>query len=198
MAHPNRYAPEEAAGRNWIAHNAVGRDGRVALALRRSRFRGGDAQTAEEADQVEKLAASLHQSGLQPGDGVALVMPNSLEYLVAFFAVTRARLVAAPLNPAYRAEEFRFSLEDAGVRAVLASADARYLFFGLSVGVGAAILLALHPARRQVLRPVTNPSPVLAALAVAGSVPLVGFALTAARLQRTGGAGRAPLSGGAT
>ena len=74
----------------------------------------------------------------------------------------------------------------AALIATVASADARYLLFGLSVGVGAAILLALHPARRQVLRPVTNPSPVLAALAVAGSVPLVGFALTAARLQRTG------------
>jgi acyl-CoA synthetase (AMP-forming)/AMP-acid ligase II len=76
------------------------------------------------AGQVEALAAALRQSGLQPGQAVAVVLPNGLEYLAAFLAIPRARLVAAPLNPAYKAEEFRFYLEDAGVRAVLAPPDA--------------------------------------------------------------------------
>src|SRR5262249_41326477 len=35
--------------------------------------------------------------------------------------VTRARLVAAPLNPGYKAEEFRFYLEDGEARLVLAA-----------------------------------------------------------------------------
>src|SRR5436189_438720 len=76
------------------------------------------------ADQVESLAGALRASGLQPGDPVAIVLPNGLEYLVTFLAVTRARLVAAPLNPAYKAEEFRFYLEDSGARAVLGPVDA--------------------------------------------------------------------------
>jgi acyl-CoA synthetase (AMP-forming)/AMP-acid ligase II len=71
------------------------------------------------AEQVEKLAATLRRSGLQPGEVVAIVLPNGLEYLASFLAVPRARLAAAPLNPAYKAEEFRFYLEDAGVRAVI-------------------------------------------------------------------------------
>jgi hypothetical protein len=66
------------------------------------------------------------------------------------------------------------------------SMDGSYLFFGVTVIVAAAILLALHPTRRDLLRPTAHPSPVLALLAAAGAVPLVGFALTAARLQRTG------------
>lgn len=74
-------------------------------------------------DQVESLAARLRQTGLQPGDAVAIVLPNGLENLVCFLAVTRARLVAAPLNQAYKAEEFRFYLEDAGAKAVIAPAD---------------------------------------------------------------------------
>jgi acyl-CoA synthetase (AMP-forming)/AMP-acid ligase II len=71
------------------------------------------------AGQVEALAATLGRSGLQPGDTVSIVLPNGLEYLATFLAVTRARLVAAPLNPAYKADEFRFYLEDAAARLVL-------------------------------------------------------------------------------
>ncbi|HZT81068.1 MAG TPA: acyl--CoA ligase [Gemmataceae bacterium] len=72
------------------------------------------------AEQVEALAGVLRRGGLEPGQPVAIVLPNGLEYLAAFLAVTRARLIAAPLNPAYKAEEFRFYLEDAGARLVIA------------------------------------------------------------------------------
>jgi acyl-CoA synthetase (AMP-forming)/AMP-acid ligase II len=71
------------------------------------------------AEQVEALAAVLRAFGLQPGETVGIVLPNGIEYLAAFLAVTRARLVAAPLNPAYKAEEFRFYLEDAGALLVI-------------------------------------------------------------------------------
>lgn len=71
------------------------------------------------ADQVESLAAVLRASGLQPGQTVSIVLPNGLEYLVAFLAVTRARLIAAPLNWAYKGEEFRFYYEDSEAKAVL-------------------------------------------------------------------------------
>src|SRR5262245_37320855 len=64
------------------------------------------------AEQVEGLAATLRQSGLRPGQAVAIVLPNGIEYLTVFFAVTRARLIAAPLNAAYKAEELQFYLED--------------------------------------------------------------------------------------
>jgi acyl-CoA synthetase (AMP-forming)/AMP-acid ligase II len=71
-------------------------------------------------DQIEVLAAALRRTFLQPGQALAIVLPNGPEYLVSFLATTRARLIAAPLNPAYKADEFRFYLEDAGVRAVIA------------------------------------------------------------------------------
>src|SRR5262245_48979210 len=76
------------------------------------------------ADQVESLAASLRASFVNPGEALAIVLPNGLEYLASFLAVTRARCIAAPLNPAYKADEYRFYLEDAGVRAILAPPEA--------------------------------------------------------------------------
>ena len=71
------------------------------------------------ADQVEDLAGTLRASGLEPGQTVGIVLANGLEFLVAFLAVTRARLIAAPLNWAYKEEEFRFYYEDSEAKAVI-------------------------------------------------------------------------------
>jgi acyl-CoA synthetase (AMP-forming)/AMP-acid ligase II len=69
--------------------------------------------------QIESLASALHRGGVRAGDPVSVVLPNGLEYLATFLAVTWARAVAAPLNPAYKAEEFKFYMEDAGARLVI-------------------------------------------------------------------------------
>src|SRR5262249_2134109 len=68
---------------------------------------------------IEAVTAALREGGIQAGEPVAIVLPNTLEFLVAFLATTWARAVAAPLNPGYKVEELRFYLEDAGARAVI-------------------------------------------------------------------------------
>jgi acyl-CoA synthetase (AMP-forming)/AMP-acid ligase II len=72
------------------------------------------------ADQIERLSGQVRNAGLKPGDSVAIVLPNSLEFLVTFLALTHARLVAAPLNPADKLDEIRFFIEDAQAQAVIA------------------------------------------------------------------------------
>lgn len=72
------------------------------------------------AEQIERLSGRLRNAGLKPGDSLAIVLPNSLEFLVIFLALTHARLIAAPLNPADKLDELRFLMEDAQVRAVVA------------------------------------------------------------------------------
>src|SRR5262245_33376167 len=69
--------------------------------------------------QIEAVAAALRAGGVRAGEPVAIVLPNNLEFLVAFLATTWVRAAAAPLNPGYKVEEFRFYLEDAGARAVI-------------------------------------------------------------------------------
>src|ERR1700674_2389366 len=71
------------------------------------------------AEQIERLSGQLRRAGLKPGDCVAIVLPNSLEFLVVFLALTHAGLVAAPLNPADKPNEIRFFIEDAQARAVV-------------------------------------------------------------------------------
>src|ERR1700733_4800604 len=71
------------------------------------------------AQQVDRLAKQLRNTGLEAGDRVAIVLPNSLEFLVVFLAVTYARMVAVLLNPASKPDELRFFVEDAQARAIV-------------------------------------------------------------------------------
>ncbi|MCZ6675963.1 MAG: acyl--CoA ligase [Candidatus Poribacteria bacterium] len=81
---------------------------------------GGPTLTyAESRTQVAALAEMLKRGGIRAGDPVSIVLPNGLEFLTTFLAVTWARGIAAPLNPAYTAEEFQFYMEDAEARAVI-------------------------------------------------------------------------------
>lgn len=73
--------------------------------------------------EIERLSRQFSSSGLKPGDCVAMSLANGLQFLALFLALTRARLVAAPLNPAYRRDELRFSLEDCQARAIIAEGD---------------------------------------------------------------------------
>ncbi|CAI9092230.1 OLC1v1027421C2 [Oldenlandia corymbosa var. corymbosa] len=63
-------------------------------------------------DLVERTASRLVAAGVKPGDVIALTFPNSVEYVIMFLAVIRARATAAPLNAAYTADEFEFYLSD--------------------------------------------------------------------------------------
>ena len=69
--------------------------------------------------QVERLATTLQALGLGRGDRVAMALPNGIEIITAFLAVTAAAATAAPLNPAYTVEEFRFYLEDIEAKALI-------------------------------------------------------------------------------
>jgi len=68
--------------------------------------------------RVSAMAAGLRASGIGPGDRVSIALPNGLEAIVAFLAAASAG-TAAPLNPNYKPEEFRFFLEDTGARALV-------------------------------------------------------------------------------
>src|SRR5271163_3754528 len=73
------------------------------------------------ADQVESLAGALQGAGLRAGDVVAIVLPNGAELLVLFLALARVGMIAAPFNPAYKADELHGLLLDLEPRAIIAA-----------------------------------------------------------------------------
>ena len=72
-------------------------------------------------DQVGRTGDALGQAGIGRGDRVAIVLPNGPEMAAAFLA-TAAHATAAPLNPAYRVDEFAFYLEDLRAKALILAA----------------------------------------------------------------------------
>jgi long-chain acyl-CoA synthetase len=80
----------------------------------------GSEITYAELDQLSRnFAAVLQSKGLRPGDRVALMMPNILQYPVALFGVLRAGLTVVNTNPLYTARELRHQLVDSGARAIV-------------------------------------------------------------------------------
>jgi long-chain acyl-CoA synthetase len=61
---------------------------------------------------VHTLARGLVANGLRPGERVAIFLPNSWEFAVAFHAVTLAGGIATPTNPNYREREVNYQLND--------------------------------------------------------------------------------------
>jgi acyl-CoA synthetase (AMP-forming)/AMP-acid ligase II len=69
------------------------------------------------------IANQLQQTlQLERGSIITLVLPNGPAFVATFLACTGLGWVAAPLNPAYNAEEIQFYLEDTGSRVVIVPA----------------------------------------------------------------------------
>eukprot|EP00177_Eucheuma_denticulatum_P000011 GFKZ01000021.1.p1 GENE.GFKZ01000021.1~~GFKZ01000021.1.p1 ORF type:complete len:525 (+),score=80.12 GFKZ01000021.1:368-1942(+) len=67
--------------------------------------------------------ANLLTTSIPPHSTVALILPNIPEFPIAYLAITATALSAAPLNPAYTADEFSFYLSDAQVHTVIVPTD---------------------------------------------------------------------------
>lgn len=71
--------------------------------------------------QVASLSGQLRAAGIHRGDRVAFVVPNGPAAAILFLAVADCA-AAAPLNPNYKEDEFRFYLEDLHARALITRA----------------------------------------------------------------------------
>ena len=69
---------------------------------------------------VDHTVIALRRCGIRRGDRVAVVLPNGPAMATAFLAVASGA-TCAPLNPAYRAEEYDFYLADLNARALVLS-----------------------------------------------------------------------------
>ena len=78
----------------------------------------------ELAAAVADLAGRLRAAGVQPGDRVAVVLPNGPEIVALLFALASLGATMAPLNPAYTEPEYRFFLDDLAPQLVLVGAGA--------------------------------------------------------------------------
>ncbi|EME38193.1 hypothetical protein DOTSEDRAFT_57700 [Dothistroma septosporum NZE10] len=68
---------------------------------------------------VLSFQQKLAKLGITAGSAVSIALPNSYPFIVAFLASSWQRGIAAPLNPAYKQNEFEFYIDDLSSALVL-------------------------------------------------------------------------------
>ena len=82
-------------------------------------FRGNKISYAELQSHVEKWASVLYQRGVKAGDAYGIVMRNSPEFVITFFALVRLGARAVPVNFLLKSDEIGYIFGDAGVVGVI-------------------------------------------------------------------------------
>jgi fatty-acyl-CoA synthase len=80
---------------------------------------------AELDEHIDRVARGLLASGIGVGDRVGLWSPNRYEWVLVQYATARIGAIMVCLNPAYRAAELRYALNQSGCRLLLAAPSFR-------------------------------------------------------------------------
>ncbi len=112
-------------------------------------------------DELARLAgrvgAALRRTGCRPGDRVLIALPDSAEFIAAFFGVTRIGAIAVPVNSMTRAADYAYYLVDSGARVAIVHATALGEFLPAMERIRLECLVAVGaadqiPAPEQTIR----------------------------------------------
>ena len=88
---------------------------------------------------IAQTTTALNAMGIGRGDRVGIVLPNCPEMATAFVAVASA-CTAAPLNMAYRADEFEFYLSDLKAKALIVAVGSETPALAVAAKLGVAVI----------------------------------------------------------
>jgi benzoate-CoA ligase family protein len=95
-----------------------GRGGKVAV------IRGETQVTYTElVEQTARLASGLAELGLRPEERVLILLPDSVEFVVAYLGVMRLGAIAVPLNTLLKPRDYEYLLADSRAAAIVVHAD---------------------------------------------------------------------------
>jgi len=66
----------------------------------------------EVKDHVDRLATALHHKGLKKGDRVATLLPTSIQFVIADYAISRAGLVHVPASSLEPADQLQHKFKE--------------------------------------------------------------------------------------
>jgi len=93
----------------------------------------------ELREMAQRTVADLNAMGIGRGDRVAMVLPNGPE-MAALFVTVACAATTAPLNPAYKAEEFDFYLADLNASALIVLQGMETPARGVAVAKGIPVI----------------------------------------------------------
>ena len=72
---------------------------------------------------VNRAAHLLLENGIRKGDVVSLLLPNSAEYVIAYFACFKTGAIANPVNSLLKSEEIKFVIGDSEAKLLLVNSQ---------------------------------------------------------------------------
>ncbi|MCG3753954.1 AMP-binding protein [Amycolatopsis sp. Poz14] len=149
----------------------------------------GSRTRAEVWEQARRTASGFLGLGLVPGDRVAVMLDNALEFVGTWFGLATAGLVQVPLNPAVRGERLVHALTHSGATVLVAEARCLAQFEEIAAQLPALRTIVLVGGRGDTSFE-TVPYERLAAAEV-GTLPAITRADTTAIMYTSGSTGPA-------
>jgi len=95
-------------------HVSEGRGARTAIV-----YTGRHVSYAEVAVQVNQAGNALRRAGVEPGDRVMIVLPDSPEFVAAYFGAMKIGAVAVPTSTALRPADYAYLAEECSAKLVV-------------------------------------------------------------------------------
>lgn len=80
---------------------------------------GGTLTYRQLHEAMDRFATALHALGVRKGDRVALMLPNSPQFVIGFFGALRIGATVVNINPTYTPRELRHQLQDSGAATIV-------------------------------------------------------------------------------
>jgi long-chain acyl-CoA synthetase len=91
-------------------------------------------------ERSERAAGLMLDRSIEPGDRVAIMLPNRPEFAVIYYGVLRAGAVVVPMNPLLKAREVTHYLNDSGARLLFAAPECAGEAAAGAAAVGAELI----------------------------------------------------------
>ena len=82
-------------------------------------FKGAKISYHEMNELTDRLAAGLASLGVKKGDRVGLFMPNTPQFVMAYFAILKIGAIVVATNPLYSHREIEHQVNDAGIEVMV-------------------------------------------------------------------------------
>ncbi len=76
---------------------------------------------AEFDAAAARVATLLEQAGIEPGDRVGVMLPNTPAFAIVFYGIMYRGAVAVPMNPLLKSREVSYYLSNSGAKALFAA-----------------------------------------------------------------------------
>ena len=88
-------------------------------------FLGTEFSYSEIGESIKRFAAALYEMGVREGEKMIIYIPNSPQWVIAWFGIQKAGGIAVPITPIYTSYDLQYIANDSGAETVIC-ADTNY------------------------------------------------------------------------